>query len=316
MNIDSVTTIAVLGLGTMGHGIAESFALAGLSVRCYDAQPSGRASLSDRVQMNLEHKVEAGILNPEEVPAVLARLLPCPTEAETVGSAQFIAEAVAEDLGVKQDLFARLEDLVTPEAILASNSSSFPITAIAARMRRPERAILCHWFNPPPLIPVVEVAPGRLTAEETTCLCMELLQRIGKTPVRINQEVPGLVVNRVQMALRREIFDLLERGVASAADIDRAIRGSMGLRLAAMGPFQVLDFAGLDVSCRVYENLAPDLRSDAELPGCIRDMLAQGHFGIKTGQGFFSYTAASARDKQARRDRLYLALAKLLQDNG
>jgi 3-hydroxybutyryl-CoA dehydrogenase len=103
--------------------------------------------------------------------------------------------------------------------------------------------------------------------------------------------------------------------VASAADIDRAIQGSMGLRLAAMGPFQVLDFAGLDVACRVYENLAPDLRSDAQLAGCIREMLARGHFGVKAGQGFFTYTAASAEEKQARRDRLYLALIKLLQDN-
>jgi 3-hydroxybutyryl-CoA dehydrogenase len=197
---------------------------------------------------------------------------------------------------------------------LASNSSSFFMTAMAARMRRPERAILCHWFNPPAIIPVVEVAPGQRTSEETTLTSMELLQRIGKTPVRINHELPGLVVNRVQAALRREIFDLLERGIASAEDIDRAIQGSMGLRLAAVGPFQVLDFAGLDVSCRVYENLAPDLRSDAKLPDFIRDMLARGQFGVKTGQGFFSYTAASAQEKQARRDRLYLALVRLLQE--
>src|SRR5208282_523100 len=102
-------------------------------------------------------------------------------------------------------------------------SASLPMTAIVARLRRPERAVLCHWFNPPSIIPVVEVAPGQRTAEETLRISLELLQRIGKTPVRINHELPGLIVNRVQMALRREIFDLLERGVASAADIDRAI---------------------------------------------------------------------------------------------
>jgi 3-hydroxyacyl-CoA dehydrogenase len=314
MDVDSVTTIAVLGLGTMGHGIAEAFALAGFPVRCYDAQESVRAELVERVRKNLQPKIEANILAPEAAPAVLARLFPCATEAEAVGIAQFIVEAVAEDLDVKQDLFARVETVVAPDAILASNTSGFPITAIAARMSRPERAILCHWFNPPSIVPVVEVAPGRRTTEETTHTSMELLKRIGKRPVRINQEVPGLVVNRVQIALRREIFDLLERGVASAADIDCAIQGSMGLRLAAMGPFQVLDFAGLDVSCTVYQNLAPDLHSDPQLPDCIRALLAQGHYGVKTGQGFYTYTAASSQEKQAHRDRLYLSLIRLLQD--
>jgi 3-hydroxyacyl-CoA dehydrogenase len=223
---------------------------------------------------------------------------------------------VAEDLAVKQALFARLEPLVEADAILASNSSGFTMTDIAAQMRRPQRAILTHWFNPPPIIPVVEVAPGQQTAEETTLLTLKLLRQINKTPVRVNQEIPGLIVNRVQMALRREIFDLWERGVASAEDIDEAIRGSMGLRLAAIGPFHVLDFAGLDVSCRVYENLAPDLRSDARLPDRVRDLLALGHYGVKTGQGFFRYTPESAARQQARRDRLFLALAELIQAEG
>src|SRR5262249_32971721 len=153
---------------------------------------------------------EAELITREAIPAVLTRLVVCATEAEAVASAQFVMEVVAEDLKVKQELFARVEALVEPRTILASNSSSLPMTAIAAQMRRPERAILCHWFNPPPIIPVVEVAPGRQTSDETIQLSMELLRRIRKTPVRINQEVPGLVVNRVQVALRREIFDLLE----------------------------------------------------------------------------------------------------------
>lgn len=299
----------------MGHGIAEAFALGGYPVRCYDDHPAARDNLVERIRKNLGTLVEAGMLGPDSVSDVLARLIPCATETEAVGPAQFVAEVVAEDLGVKQALFRRLEKVVAPDAILASNSSGFPMTEIAEGMQHPERAVLCHWFNPPPLIPVVEVAGGKLTSEETIRISIELLRQIGKTPVRINLEIPGLVVNRVQMALRREIFDLIERGVASAEDIDRAIQGSMGLRLAAMGPFQVLDFAGLEVSCKVYENLAPDLRADAELPASIRAMLAKGHFGVKTGQGFYSYTPESIQKKQSRRDRLFLALAKLMVEN-
>lgn len=299
----------------MGHGIAEAFALGGYLVRCYDDHPAERENLIERVRKNLGTLVDAGMLGPDSVSEVLVRLIPCGTEAEAVGPAQFVAEVVAEDLGVKQALFRRLETVVAPDAILASNSSGFAMTAIAERMLHPERAVLCHWFNPPPLIPVVEVAGGKLTSEETIRLSIELLRQIGKTPVRINLEVPGLVVNRVQMALRREIFDLIERGVASAEDIDRAIQGSMGLRLAAMGPFQVLDYAGLEVSCKVYENLAPDLRADSEIPPRIREMLDKGHFGVKTGQGFYSYTPESIQEKQARRDRLFLALVKLMAEN-
>jgi 3-hydroxybutyryl-CoA dehydrogenase len=310
---DSVTTVAVLGLGTMGHGIAEAFALGGLAVRCFDAIPAVRSGVVDRIQKNLEPKVKAGILTAESAKTVLGRLQVCGSEAEAAQPAQFIAEAVAEDLKVKQELFARLEEWVAPDAILASNSSGFPMTAIALRMRRPERAVLCHWFNPAAIVPVVEVAPGQRTSEETVHTSLDLLRRIGKTAIHIKKEIPGLVVNRVQMALRREIFDLLERGIASPAEIDEAIRGSMGLRLAALGPFQVLDFAGLDVSCQVYENLAPDLRADAAIPSRVRAMLDQGHFGVKTGQGFYAYTPASIQEIQARRDRLYLALVRLLE---
>jgi 3-hydroxyacyl-CoA dehydrogenase len=316
MNVHSIQTVAVLGLGTMGHGIAQTFAVGGFAVRCYDELPSARATLHDRARVNLQRMAEAGIVPAPAIDPSLARLTVCASEGEAAGPAQFVVEAVAEDLGVKQDLFARVEPLVAPETILASNSSSYPISQTADRLERPERTVLTHWFNPPHIVPVVEVVPGRRTSEETTRTTVELHERIGKTAVRINKEVPGFLVNRVQVALFREVWDLLERGIASAEEIDRAIRGSMGLRLAALGPLQILDFAGLDITGRVYENLAPDLRADAELPPRVQALVEQGHFGVKAGKGFFDWPAEAAEAARARRDRLYLALVKLLQDAG
>jgi len=316
MNAAAIHTVAVLGLGTMGHGIAQSFAAAGLAVRCYDDHAAARATLVDRVRTNLQRMAAAGLGTEEAIAPTLARLTPCATEADAVGPAQFVVEVVREDLAAKQALFARLEALTGPQTILASNSSSFPISETARGLQHPERAILTHWFNPPHLVPVVEVVPGRQTSEETTQATLRLHEAIGKTPVRINQELPGFLVNRVQVAMFREIFDLLERGVASAADIDRAICGSMGVRLAALGPLRIIDFAGWDITGGVYQNLIPHLRADAQLPACIRELLDQGHFGVKSGKGIYDYPPEEVEARTAQRDGLYLALVKLLQTEG
>jgi 3-hydroxyacyl-CoA dehydrogenase len=314
MDAQSIHEVAVLGLGTMGHGIAQTFAAAGCRVRCYDESVSARDTLVDRVRANLGQMAEAGAVGDESIQQTLQRIEVLDNESEAVNPAQFVAEAVSEDLILKQDTFARVELLVAPETILASNSSSFPITETAANMQRPERAIVTHWFNPPHIVPVVEVVPGKRTSDETTHITQTFLERAGKLPVRLSKEIPGFLVNRVQVAIFREVFDLLDRGVATAEEIDTAIRGSIGLRLAAMGPLQILDFAGLDITGRVYENLVPHVRSDTELPSAVRKLVDQGHFGVKTGKGIYDYTPQSIEEKRTQRDRRFLALAKLFQD--
>ncbi len=315
MNAESIETVAVLGLGTMGHGIAQTFAAAGCRVRCYDRLASARDTLAGRIRANLGKMVEAGLGDEESLRQTLARIDVFEAESSAVDGAEFVTEAVAEDLQVKRDLFARIEPAVRPQTILASNSSSFPITQIATGMRRPGRAILTHWFNPPHIVPVVEVVPGKKTADPTTRTTVELLDRIGKLPIWLKQEIPGFLVNRVQMAMYREIWDLLDRGIADADEIDRAIRGSMGFRLAAVGPLAINDFAGLDVTCRVYGNLVPDMRGDAQLPPALSKLVDEGHFGVKTGKGIYDYTPQSIEQKRAERDRRYLALIKLMRDD-
>lgn len=310
---ESISDVAVLGLGTMGHGIAQTFAVAGCNVRGYDVDATAGDTLVERIRANLKQTADAGLVDDSAIPAVLQRITNCPSESKAVEGAQFVIEAVREDLTVKQQLFARLEATLGRDAILASNTSSYRISDIAAGLHWPDRVVATHWFNPPHIVPVVEVVPGRKTSTETTQTTYNLLERVGKLPVRVNQEIPGFLVNRVQVAMFREILDLLDRGIASAEDIDRAIRGSIGLRLAALGPLAIIDFAGWDVTGNVYRNLIADLRSDTELPQSARRLLEEGRFGVKTGQGIYNYPADSAQRSKAERDKTYLELIKLLK---
>ncbi len=320
MNVDAIKTVSVLGLGTMGHGIAQNFAVAGYEVYCFDQVAAARDSLVARIRANLIRFEEAEFLPPGVTDTILARIRVVSTEAEAVGPADFVTEAVAEDLQVKRELFVRLEADVRPETILASNSSSFPITQSASLMKHPERAVVTHYFNPPHIVPVVEVVPGEKTSEETTCTTLQFLLSIGKKAIRINKEVPGFLVNRVQTAMYREVWDLLDQGVASAEDIDEAIRGSMGMRLAAVGPLKINDFAGLDINVVTYKIMIEHMRKDEEVPDKVQQLVDEGNFGVKTGKGMYDYTPESVREETACRDQKYLALVKLfhasLVDNG
>lgn len=311
MDSQSISRVAVLGLGTMGHGIAQTMAVAGCEVRGYDSVPGARDSMHDRVRSNLGQMTEAGLLDESVIDEALSRLTVCESEEDALADAQFVTEAVLEDLAVKQELFHRIEAFVEAETILVSNTSSYPMTDIAVRMAHAERALVTHYFNPPHIIPVVEVVPGEKTSGETTQTTYDFLDRIGKTPVKLNKELPGFLVNRVQIAMFREILDLLDKNIASPEDIDRAIRGSAGMRLAALGPLAIMDYAGLDVCARVFQNLVPHVRSNHDLPQRIGELVEEGHYGAKTGQGVFEYPAATADEQIAARDRMYMELVKL-----
>ncbi|MBM3801192.1 MAG: 3-hydroxyacyl-CoA dehydrogenase family protein [Acidimicrobiia bacterium] len=309
---DCIERVAVLGLGTMGHGIAQTFALAGCEVACFDASAAMRDSLIERVGGNLAAFVAAHAIDSESVEPTLARLRLVTTEAEAVAGAQFVTEAVFEDLAMKQTLFARLEECSGPDTILASNSSSFPISQSGILLKRPERALVTHWFNPPHLTPVVEVVPGPGTSEGVVETTHQLLRRIGKLPIRLRRELPGFLVNRVQVAIQREVWDLVDQKVATPEEIDLAIRGTIGFRLAALGPLEIHDFAGLDIQLATYRNLAPEIRSNPVVPAALERLVSAGKLGVKTGQGFFEYPPERLANRKARRDSLLLRLWKLL----
>ena len=312
MNTTPIKNIAVIGLGTIGHSVAQFFATGGCTVKCFDPQREARETVTSRIHSNLEQMAAAGIVAPNQIDEIIGRLAICDSAAQALEEAEFVSEAAVEDLAVKQELFANLETMVTPETILASNTSSHPMSQISKRMQHRQRALVTHPFNPPHLLPVIEVVPTAETLESVVDSTMELLQRMGKQPVRLRKEVPGFLINRIQTAMVREVWDLLDQDVASAEDIDAAVRGSLGFRLAAIGPLEVCDFAGLDIWARVFGNLSEDIRSSTDLPAGIQKLVDSGQFGTKTGRGFFDYSEpGQLEDRTSKRDQSFLQILKL-----
>ena len=283
--------IGIVGAGLMGHGIAQVFALAGHSVSVHDPVAASLATLRDRIAVNL---TDLG-LDPKA--AELVR--PCPTLTEAVGDADVVFEAAPEKPGLKQAIFADLERLTRRDTLLASNTSVIPIGIIARDVTSKDRVVGTHWWNPPYLVPLVEVIETEGTAAATVTVMIELLQRVGKTAVHVKKDVPGFVGNRLQHALWREAMALVQEGVCDARTVDTVVKAGFGRRLAVLGPLENADLIGTDLSLDIHENVLPHLdRTPGPLP-YLRSLVAEGKLGMKSGEGFRTWTPEEIKDLRA-----------------
>ena len=316
MRLEDIKTITVLGAGIMGHGIAQTFLMSGFPVRLFDIKGWILDTARAHIEKNLELFHEMGLLKKQAIGPALKGLTTTTDLQAAVQGSDFIIEAAPENLALKQDLFHQVESFSRADAIIASNTSSLMMTDIGARVKKKDRLVVTHWFNPPHIVPTVEVVKGEKTSDATVEVTVDLLNKVRKLPVKINLELPGFLVNRIQAAMAREVTDLYEKGVASAADIDKAIKGSIGFRLASIGMLLTMDLAGLDIWLKVCENLGPRIQSSTEPPKTLQSLVAQGQLGIKSGKGFYDYTLDSSKaelDEAVRkRDREFLKRLKAL----
>jgi 3-hydroxybutyryl-CoA dehydrogenase len=296
--------IAIVGGGLMGHGIAQVFACAGHSVRVQDPSAEVLATLDARIRRNLR---ELG-LEGTAAERVSGHVL---LEA-AVADAEVIIEAGPENLALKQQLFAAIEASAPRESLLASNTSVIPITKIMALLRHPERALGTHWWNPPYLVPLVEVIRTPSTSAAAVAAMTALLKAVGKTPVTVEKDVPGFVGNRLQHALWREAIALVEHGVCDAETVDTVVKAGFGRRLAVLGPLENADLVGTDLTLAIHETVLPDLdRTPGPLP-VLRQLVADGKLGMKSGEGFRRWTP----EQQSELRRRVFAHLLSLDDKG
>ena len=277
--------VAILGGGLMGHGIAQVFACAGHETRITDPSSTVRREIVARIGSHLDD------LDLDR--AALARIQVCDTVEEAVAGAQYVTEAAPEDLSLKQELFGRVERVASPDAILASNTSVIPITQVMQSVSLKARALGTHWWNPPYLVPLVEVIRTAWTSNDVVATTMALMASIGKQPAEVKKDVPGFIGNRLQHALWREAISLVENGVCDAATVDAVVKSSFGRRLAVLGPLENSDMVGVDLTQSIHRYVLPHLdRSTAPSP-LLDQMVGEGKLGFKTGEGFYAWSAES-----------------------
>jgi 3-hydroxybutyryl-CoA dehydrogenase len=304
--------VVVIGAGTMGAGIATCFALAGSAVAVTARRPASLERAERQIEASLEQLVTHAGLGRDAARGARALVDLTSDAGDALPDAELVIESVVEDFEVKRALLTSLEEHVASDAVLTTNTSSLSVAALAEGLQRPGRFAALHWFNPAELIPLVEVVAAPTTRRETVDRLMGWALGVGKAPVHLKRDTAGFVANRLQYALMREAYALVESGVCDYEAVDTAVTAGIGARWAAIGPFQTMDLAGLDVHASVAHQLFPALSCATAVPTALEEALAEGRLGAKSGTGLRGTYDDEARAVLAsRRAATLLALGRL-----
>lgn len=279
--------VAVLGAGTMGAGIAGVFASFGYPVSVFSRSRDTLDTAKRKIELLVGAEADVAYTTSLE---------------ECVSGADIVTENLAEDVLLKQRVFAEIESAVSEDCMLTTNTSSVPITLIAVNLSRPDRFVGIHWFNPPAVMPLVEIVRGEKTSDEVVRRARDLCAAIGKEVIEVKSDLAGFVVNRLQYAMLREALHLVSEGVASIEDVDRAVETTLAPRWSAAGPLRLMDMAGLDTVEKVSGILMPALDRSEAVPPLVRTLCSEGAYGTKSGRGFYRWTEETVAAAIAHRD--------------
>ena len=297
MEAKDIRTICNVGTGTMGHGTAVMFAKAGYNVRMYGRTQESIDRGMKGIRSALETYKTHQLVTEAEVPQILARVQGVTSLEDAARDADFVIESVAEELAVKQTIFKQLDQLCPERTIFATNTSGLSPSAVAEAVSRKDKFVVAHFWNPPHLVPLVEVVPGKFTAQKTVDVTWELMEKIGKKPVALKREALGFIGNRLQLAMLREALYIVQEGIATPEAVDATVRYSLGRRYGVTGPLESADLGGLDIFQNISAYLYKDLCNDSASSPLLAETVARGDLGAKTGKGFYDWTTPDVLGK-------------------
>jgi 3-hydroxybutyryl-CoA dehydrogenase len=307
---DRIRQAAVIGTGMMGPGIALTLALGGWRTTILSRSGENATRALEKARAQALVLADHELADRAATERATQMLSVSTAFEETIGDAGLVIESTPEEMGFKQELFARMDAAARPEALLASNTSGLSITAIAEQCRRPERVLTAHFWNPPHLMPLVEVVMGAKTSSESAEALRAVLVECGKSPVVLKKDRPGQLGNRLQMALVREAAHMIAEGIATADDIDTVIRSGLGLRMPGYGLLEHMDVVGLTMALSILDYVAQDLNNEPRAPEYMRELVRHGEVGASSGKGFHDWGVKSADEVRARRDAFLIEILR------
>jgi 3-hydroxybutyryl-CoA dehydrogenase len=306
MSKTRLRTAAVIGTGMMGPGIAATLAMGGVHATILSRTEEGAAKGLAAARAQLRVLAENGLAEMVEIRDAVDRLTASHAVDRTVENVDLVIESAPESMDLKQKMFAHMDAIAERTAVLASNTSGLSITAIASRCRHPERVLTTHFWNPPHLMPLVEIVQGEKTSPQVAQVVRDLLIACGKVPVVVKKDRPGQLGNRLQMAMVREAVHIVAEGIADVEDVDMVVKNGFGLRLPVYGLFEHQDAVGLDMGLSIIDYVAKDLYNEPQAPNYYKAKVAKGELGAKTGMGFYDWSKKSIEEVKARRDRFVI----------
>jgi len=305
-----IKNVSIAGAGTMGASIAQTFALFGYDVTVYDIYETALEKAKRLVDINQETWINAGIVSADKS-LELKKRISYTNDVNSFSACDFLIEAILENIDVKHKFWSEVSKIVSPKAILCSNTSGLSITRIAEAVEHPERFAGMHWMNPPHIIPLIEVIQGKLTSDDTIQVVYDLALALNKKPVKV-KDAPSFVLNRLQQAILREALYIVQEGITTPEGVDDVMKYALGFRYAAFGPFEICDLGGLDIHNNISKYTFPDLCDAKEPFGLIKECVDNNRLGVKNGAGFYDYSNGRDEEVIRYRDKMFTKLAKTL----
>ena len=302
MKLEDIKKIAVLGAGTMGPGIAQTYAMSGAQVTMWTRSEATREKAKTALQNSLKTFAEEGVIAKEDIDKIYGRISFALTVEECVEGAQYIQETIVENKDAKTELYAKLAECVEKDVIIASNTSALNIFEIVPEELLPQQ-IICHWYAPPQLIPLVEVVKSEQAPQEYADIALELLKKCGKSAVLMKKFIRGYIINRLQQCLHREVFNLIDNGYCDAEAIDLAAKASFIPRACVLGICKRIDFGGVDMTYNNFRNKSYAAPQWDHIPNILQEKVDANELGIKTGKGFYDYEGVDMEALKAKRDK-------------